>query len=88
LSALVGGVSAPLGTVVGMDIDTLTPRERDVLARIAGGATNPGIAAELWLSVRTVESHVASIFSKLRLPTDAERRVLAALAYSRVQSAR
>ncbi|MEA2127094.1 MAG: hypothetical protein QOI80_3876 [Solirubrobacteraceae bacterium] len=63
-------------------IDTLTPRERDVLAHIAGGATNPGIAAELWLSVRTVESHVASIFSKLDLPGTAERRVLAALAYT------
>jgi DNA-binding NarL/FixJ family response regulator len=63
-------------------IDTLTRRERDVLARIASGATNRGIAAELWLSVRTVESHVASIFNKLDLPRTSDRRVLAALAYT------
>jgi DNA-binding NarL/FixJ family response regulator len=65
-----------------MTIDILTPRECDVLARIAEGATNRGIASELWLSVRTVESHVASIFSKLDLPRAMERRVLAARAFA------
>jgi DNA-binding NarL/FixJ family response regulator len=63
-------------------LSTLTPREQDILERIASGATNRGIAAELWLSVRTVESHVGRIFSKLDLPASAERRVLAALAYT------
>ncbi len=62
-------------------ITSLTRRERDILERIASGATNRGIAAELWLSVRTVECHVGRIFRKLDLPTSAERRVLAALAY-------
>jgi DNA-binding NarL/FixJ family response regulator len=60
----------------------LTPRENDILARLATGASNRSIAAELWLSVRTVECHVSSIFSKLDLPLSAERRVLAALAYA------
>lgn len=64
-------------------ISSLTRRERDILERIAGGATNRGIAAELWLSVRTVECHVGRIFAKLDLPTASERRVLAALAYTR-----
>jgi DNA-binding NarL/FixJ family response regulator len=63
-------------------IHMLTPRERDILERIASGATNRGIAAELWLSKRTVETHVAHIFAKLDLPAAMERRVLAARAYT------
>ena len=61
----------------------LTPREREVLALMAEGRTNAGIARQLWLTERTVETHVSSILGKLRLPQsdDAHRRVLAVLAY-------
>jgi DNA-binding NarL/FixJ family response regulator len=62
---------------------TLTPREREVLALMAEGRTNRGIARQLWLTERTVETHVASILGKLGLGADKEghRRVLAVLAY-------
>jgi DNA-binding NarL/FixJ family response regulator len=61
----------------------LTPRERDVLALMAEGRSNAGIAAALVITASVVEKHVASIFAKLRLPpseTD-NRRVLAVLRY-------
>jgi DNA-binding NarL/FixJ family response regulator len=64
-------------------LDPLTPRERDVLALMAEGRSNTGIAAALFLAPGTVEKHIASIFGKLRLPaseTD-NRRVLAVLRY-------
>ena len=62
---------------------TLTPRERDVLALMAEGRSNAGIAAALVVSAGVVEKHVASIFSKLGLPpSEADnRRVLAVLRY-------
>jgi DNA-binding NarL/FixJ family response regulator len=62
---------------------SLTPRERDVLALMAEGHTNAGIARRLWVSDRTVETHVANILNKLGLePTDEmHRRVLAVLRY-------
>jgi DNA-binding NarL/FixJ family response regulator len=61
----------------------LTPRERDVLALVAEGRTDRGIAAALWLSPKTVETHVRSIFRKLDLPTapTENRRVHAVLAF-------
>ena len=61
----------------------LTPRERDVLALMAEGRSNGGIAAALVVSASVVEKHVASIFAKLRLPpSEADnRRVLAVLRY-------
>lgn len=61
----------------------LTTREREVLALIAEGRTNVGIARRLWLTERTVETHVSSILAKLNLDTGDEhhRRVLAVLAY-------
>jgi len=62
----------------------LTPRERDVLALMAEGRTNLGIARRLCLTARTVESHIANILAKLDLSaaTDEDhRRVLAVLAY-------
>jgi len=61
----------------------LTPRERDVLALMAEGRSNAGIATALVVSASVVEKHVASIFAKLRLPpSEADnRRVLAVLRY-------
>ena len=61
----------------------LTPREREVLGLMAEGRTNAGIAKQLWLTEKTVETHVSSILGKLDLSSSAEghRRVLAVLAY-------
>jgi DNA-binding NarL/FixJ family response regulator len=63
----------------------LTPRERDVLAAMAEGKSNMGIAEELVVTDAAVEKHVTSIFQKLGLgPTATEhRRVLAVLTYVR-----
>ncbi len=60
----------------------LTAREREVLALIAQGKTDRGIATELFVSRKTVETHVRSILGKLDLPADASenRRVHAVLA--------
>lgn len=63
-------------------LDALTPREREVLALMAEGRTNAGIADQLVLSLGAVEKHIANIFNKLRLPDAGEgahRRVLAVL---------
>jgi len=68
-------------------LERLTPREREVLAAMAEGRSNAGIAEALVLSVGAVEKHVASILQKLDLPpseTD-HRRVLAVLAYLQEQ---
>jgi DNA-binding NarL/FixJ family response regulator len=67
----------------GGPIATLTPREREVLAQMAEGRTNRGIARRLSLTDRTVETHVGSIMAKLQLADSDEdhRRVLAVLAY-------
>ncbi|MER6977143.1 response regulator [Streptomyces carpinensis] len=61
----------------------LTAREREVLALMAEGRTNVGIARRLWLTHRTVETHVSSILTKLGLANSTEdhRRVLAVLLY-------
>jgi len=61
----------------------LTPREKEVLALMAEGRSNAGIAEALVLTVGAVEKHVASILQKLGLPPSEEthRRVLAVLAY-------
>jgi DNA-binding NarL/FixJ family response regulator len=61
----------------------LTPREREVLALMAEGRSNTGIAATLTVTLGVVEKHVASIFTKLGLPpAEADnRRVLAVLRY-------
>jgi DNA-binding NarL/FixJ family response regulator len=66
-------------------LDSLTAREREVLAGMAEGRTNRAIAAELFVSERAVERHVTNIFNKLDLPTGEQdhRRVLAVLAYLR-----
>jgi DNA-binding NarL/FixJ family response regulator len=66
-------------------LDALTQRERAVLALMAQGLSNAAVAADLHLAVKTVEAHVTSIFTKLRLaPHDREhRRVLAVLTFLR-----
>jgi DNA-binding NarL/FixJ family response regulator len=63
-------------------LGTLTDRERDVLALMAEGRSNTAIADRLTVSLKTVESHIANIFSKLGLhgAQDDHRRVLAVLA--------
>ena len=63
----------------------LTDRERDVLRLMAEGRSNAGIGAELFLSPKTIETHVGSIFLKLDLRESAEgnRRVLAVLRHLR-----
>jgi DNA-binding NarL/FixJ family response regulator len=64
-------------------LEEITPREREVLALMAEGRSNAGIAKSLWVTDGTVEKHVHSILGKLRLPetTDDHRRVLAVLTY-------
>ncbi len=64
-------------------LDALSPREREVLALMAEGGSNAGIAARIFVSEGTVEKHVRSILMKLQLPeSDTEhRRVLAVLRY-------
>jgi DNA-binding NarL/FixJ family response regulator len=64
-------------------LSDLTPREREVLALMAEGHSNSGIAARLVVTEGAVEKHVRSIMAKLRLPVaaDSHRRVLAVLAF-------
>ena len=64
-------------------LDALSAREREVLALMAEGCTNVGISRRLWLTERTVETHIGSILGKLGLMVNEEqhRRVLAVLAY-------
>ena len=64
-------------------LEDLSPREREVLALMAEGRSNAGIARQLWVTEGTVEKHVHSILRKLRLPEteDDHRRVLAVVTY-------
>jgi serine/threonine-protein kinase PknK len=64
-------------------LEGLSPREREVLALMAEGRSNAGIARRLWVTEGTVEKHVRSILAKLRLPETQEdhRRVLAVITF-------
>ncbi len=64
-------------------LESLTPRERDVMAQVAQGKNNAAIATALFLTERGVEKHINAIFSKLGLSEekDVHRRVKAALIY-------
>lgn len=66
-------------------VDLLTAREREVLQLMAEGRSNAAIGKELYLSAKTVETHIAQVFAKLGLPqsSDDNRRVLAVLTYLR-----
>jgi len=66
-------------------IDDLSARERDVLALMAEGCSNRAICDRLFVSPKTLEKHVGSIFAKLRIEegADTHRRVLAVLTYLR-----
>jgi serine/threonine-protein kinase PknK len=67
----------------GDPLGPLTEREREVLALMAEGASNVGIAHRIWVTEGTVEKHVRSILAKLKLPdtSDDHRRVLAVLKF-------
>jgi len=69
-----GATGAPTAAPVGLRtrFPELTPREADVLERIADGRSNPEIAAELFLTVPTVKSYVNQVFTKLGVRTRAE----------------
>jgi DNA-binding NarL/FixJ family response regulator len=64
-------------------LSCLTPREREVLALMAEGRTNAGIATRLVVTEKAVTKHISNIFTKLDLypDEDANRRVLAVLTY-------
>jgi len=70
-------------------LSALTAREREVLGLMAEGRANAGIAQRLWLTEKTVETHVRSILGKLGLQVSEQdnRRVLAVLTYLRSPSA-
>jgi len=67
-------------------LESLTPREREVLALVAEGLSNRGIAERLGMAERTVETHMSQIFGKLGLEEapDQHRRVLAVLTLLRL----
>jgi DNA-binding NarL/FixJ family response regulator len=76
-------VSAMLGRAQHDPIDRLTARQREVLALMAEGRTNAGIAEELVITEKAVAKHVAAILEALGLPpsADGNRRVLAVIRY-------
>jgi DNA-binding NarL/FixJ family response regulator len=64
-------------------LHALTPRECEVLALMAQGQSNAGIAKTLWISQGAVEKHIKHVFAKLRIPAipDIHRRVLAVITF-------
>ena len=79
-------VATVMARSAGRPVDRLTPREREVLALMAEGRSNAGIAASLVVSEKAVAKHINSIFAKLDLPVgeDDHRRVRAVLAWLRL----
>jgi DNA-binding NarL/FixJ family response regulator len=79
--ALVQELVAARGAVDPLDV--LSPREREVLALMAEGGSNAGVARTLWITESTTEKHVRAILRKLRLPAgvDDQRRVFAVVTY-------
>ena len=69
----------------GGPLDDLTPREREVLALVAAGYSNQGIAEQLVVTDHSVTKHIGNILRKLDIPLapDGHRRVLAVLTYLR-----
>lgn len=67
------------------ELGRLSPREREILALMAEGLSNSAICERLFISPKTIERHIGSIFTKLDLPPTAEgnRRVVAVLRYLR-----
>lgn len=69
------------------ELDSLTPRELEVLSHMAQGRSNRGISRAMLLAPKTVEAYVAAVFTKLGLHADGDeqdnRRVLAVLTYLR-----
>ncbi len=78
-------VAVLVGRRARVPLDDLTEREREVLALMAEGRSNQAIGDRLTLARKSVEAHIANIFSKLELPPTADdhRRVLAVLAHLR-----
>jgi D-arabinose 1-dehydrogenase-like Zn-dependent alcohol dehydrogenase len=76
-----GELNQQLARAIG--VDSLTPREREVVALMAEGCTNAGISRRQWLTERTVETHVGNIMAKFGLASNVEehRRVLTVLTY-------
>jgi DNA-binding NarL/FixJ family response regulator len=78
-------VAQLVGSTAGTDdpLAVLTDRERAVLALMAEGLSNTGIATRLHLGVRTVETYINAVFTKLTLHTDADehRSVKAVITY-------
>ena len=79
--------AAPASSPAPGGLSMLTAREREVLALLAEGLSNAGIAARLVVSERTVDAHLRSVFTKLALPdsTHANRRVHAVLAWNGIR---
>lgn len=77
VEALVGGGGVPVPSI----LERLTEREREVLGAMASGASNAAIGEQLFISPRSVEKHISSIFTKLdlELSDETHRRVQAVL---------
>ena len=69
--------NAPLAEDVKFTLETLTEREREILDLLAKGLSNKMIAAQLYLSVRTVEGHLANIYSRLGVHSRTEAMLIA-----------